>query len=181
MSELLSIHPQESFPLEDLSATNADAFSLLLLHKETLHNTHAVAAENDLLYKIGHVMLNHTAEDQLLEFESQALSHGVAVYEAISHYVNPSLAMTNKSLLKPTHDYLTETHIRIRPHLLRAITSLSDALCEKFPNLSQVVESSAQRFHGGAIKAAVAGAALAQKLDEGALLRSLKTLEEPGQ
>lgn len=142
---LLTLEPQPNFPVEDLTDANAALLELLLANQAVLEQVHHTAEEGSLLFRIGHrAILANTGlfierPDQL-----EAVSNGIAKYEAISMTVSPDQAMQSHNSsattayfinLDPTLDHLT------------LIGDTRDTFSTEMPRTkSVIVESTPRRF-----------------------------------
>lgn len=165
MDKLAILLPQENFPREDLTDENADLLSILLQNYDAFTRAHTAAEELSILYRVGHGVLAAAARPHIIQHESNALSHGIGVYEAVSALVSPAeRAYRNTMLARP---HVEMAYLAINENFDRETGNLVALFKYHRPNTSRVVEETADRFHGGAVDYAVVGAALAYRLDMG--------------
>jgi hypothetical protein len=163
---LITLEPQNTFPHEDVSDTNADMLELLLLNREAVELGHASAEKVSYLYQIGHKALAIAAAPHLNDDERyHAFSYGIATFEAVAAFVRPQPDAATHSNFKVNFKVMN-AHRQVSDDFFSAMGNARDAFADQVPRTKLLIGQSAARFYRqSAIDSALTGAALARQLE----------------
>ena len=165
MSEIVlsEIEAQKLFPYEDLTDRNANQLSLMLANKLIVSEGHKAAEQVNWAYRVGHPSIEKGTQRIFDGTYIEAISHGVAVLEAMNVHLNGIYADQSDMLVvnSSAHDILGgATEARLRDH---AVSSLEE-FKQDMPRTTEVISEASQRFFGPLTEYAVLGAAIQRKL-----------------
>lgn len=161
---LITLEPQNSFPVGDVSDKNADMLELVLLNLNMVELSHASAENMSYLYKMGHQALVLAAAPFIdNDDRKQAFSYGITVFEAIAALVKP---------IPDIHGSSYEINLKVLKASMqldrRFVTNASEArdvFSAELPRTVLLVGRSASRFCQTYSDYAVTGAAMARQLE----------------
>lgn len=163
MAIITGLEPQPGFPLEDLSDKNASTLELLLANKLIVDEWHDVAENIAWAFRVGHPAAVRGAERIYDGAHVEAVSHGVAVLEAMNTAVIGSVA-SDADMFRvnaSAHDLISNaSEGRLRGHSIAAIQDFR----EEMPRTAEVVQSTSRRFFGSLTEYAILGAALERRI-----------------
>lgn len=143
--KFLHLTPQPNFPHEDITATNREVVSSLLLEPAYANSAHELAEQQVVFYKIGHQALGTLASAlQMDMYRDAAFSYGAATYEMIALTVRPLTIpdYAPKAIYEKVGDLLSmqadgfEAGLRLVEH--------EERMSEDAPNMTQVVNLAAE-------------------------------------
>ncbi|HET8883944.1 MAG TPA: hypothetical protein VFM68_00555 [Candidatus Saccharimonadales bacterium] len=161
---LITLEAQNNFPHEDISDSNAEILEMLLQNQTIHESSHKSAEAASILYKMGHQTLLTASQIEPELSQSDALSHGISTYEAISALVHPNVdAEVHDSIT--IHPHLKMAYMALRYNFDDETERVYSYFGENLPRMRQIVETSAERFHKRPREYAIIGAALAHQID----------------
>lgn len=175
MSEILvsPVEPQEMFPYEDASDSNAQYLSLMLANKLLVDTGHKAAEETNWAYRVGHPSIERSAQRIYDVSYIDAISHGVALLEAMNVYLNGMYADRSDTLVvnqSAFHLVAGATEAELRDETLGKL----DEFKHQMPRTTEVIADASQRFFGPFTEYAVLGAAI----QRGIIIKATKEIDE---
>ncbi len=157
-----SVETQELFPYEDATDSNAQHLSLMLANKLLVETGHKAAENVSWAFRVGHPSIERGTQRIFDGGYIEAISHGIAVLEAMNVYLNGMYADRSNALVVnlSAHELLSGAEARLRN---QAISSLQE-FKERMPRTTEVISDASQRFFGPLTEYAVLGAAIERKI-----------------
>jgi len=159
---------QPRFPLEDLTESNARFLEIMLLHDQTIAQSHDAAESISYLYTAGHASLSTLALRHLSEDEqAKSVSFGMTTYEAMSSLVRYTIDndVHNGPLVR---NKIATLFVALDEDIEATLSTARDRFSKQMPRASRVVGESAVRFCGERFaEYAVAGAGLIRQAEIG--------------
>lgn len=159
----LSLRIQPEFPLVDLTDPNAEFLELLLANEHVVKKGHELAENFNWVYRVGHPAVMHSAERMLDGTYISAVSHGVAVLEAMSSAVSGTCTADADKFMFNVKAYEMIRDASEGGLRGKSIDTLQ-GFREQMPRATEVIGSTSQRLFGPLTEYAILGAALERQI-----------------